>query len=68
MSLYAAADAGDLEQVTLLVEQGEDKNQVGGYAHDTALGIAAWKGYLDVVRYPYLISTQSNRTLGASQM
>ena len=51
MSLYAAAHAGDLARVTLLVEQGEDKNQVGGSYDDTALGTAAWEGYLDVVRY-----------------
>ena len=51
MSLYAAADADDLAQVTLLVEQGEEKNQVGGDCDLTALGAAAFKGYLDIVRY-----------------
>ena len=49
--MYAAAVAGDLEQVTLLVEQGEDKNQGGGGYDDTPLSIAARGGYLDVVRY-----------------
>jgi len=51
MSLYAAAEAGDLARVMLLVEQGEDKNQIGGQYNDTTLGIAALKGYLDIVRY-----------------
>ena len=51
MSLYTAANANDLTRVMLLVEQGEDKNQVGGIHGDTALGTAANGGYLDVVRY-----------------
>ena len=51
MSLYAAADAGDLARVMLLVEQGEDKNQISGGHEGTALSVAAFKGYLDVVRY-----------------
>ena len=46
MSLYAAAEAGNLARVTLLVEQGEDKNQVGGHDDNTALDIAADKGNL----------------------
>ena len=51
MSLYAAAEKGDLARVTLLVEQGGDKNQVGGQFKDTALSIAAGKGHLDIVRF-----------------
>ena len=49
--LWDAADAGNLQQVMLLVEQGEDINQVGGDNKDTALGTAALKGHLEVVRY-----------------
>jgi hypothetical protein len=51
MSLYAAANAGDLARVVLLVEQGNDKNEVGGVVEDTALGIAAQNDHLEVVRY-----------------
>ena len=51
MSLFAAAKAGDLTRVMLLVEQGEDKDQIGRHLDDTALGTAALKGHLDVVRY-----------------
>ena len=49
--LWDAADTGNLEQVTLLVEQGADINQVGGGYEGTALDIAAYKGHLEVVRY-----------------
>ena len=49
--LYDAAKRGDLKQVTLLVEQGVDKNQVGNYYETTALSVAANDGHLDVVRY-----------------
>ena len=53
MELYIAAKAGDLERVTLLVEQGEDKNQLVGsfYNKTTILSIAAKNGHLPVVRY-----------------
>ena len=51
MSLYDAALAGDLERVTQLVEQGEDKNQVGGGLLETVLSIAVDNGYLDVIQY-----------------
>ena len=51
MNLYDAATENDLARVMLLVEQGEDKNQVGEQYKDTALSIAALEGYLDVVRY-----------------
>ena len=49
--LYYAAEAGNLEQVTLLLEQGVDKNQIGGEFGDTALSAAAEHDHLDVVRY-----------------
>ena len=49
--LWDAADTGNLEQVTLLVEQGADINQIGGGYEGTALDIAAYKGHLEVVRY-----------------
>ena len=49
--LWDAADAGNLEQVVLLVEQGTDINQIGGQYNDSALGIAAYKGHLNTVRY-----------------
>ena len=51
MDLYEAAEVGDLERVSLLVEQGMDKNQVGGVLEHTSLSVAAEKGHLDVVRY-----------------
>ena len=51
MSLYDAALAGDLERVTQLVEQGEDKNQVGGGLLETVLSITADNAYLDVIQY-----------------
>ena len=49
--LYDAAEVGDLERVTLLVEQGVDKNQVGGDYGDTALSAAAVNNHLAVVQY-----------------
>ena len=49
--LYDAALAGDLERVTLLVEQGVDKNQVGGMFDDTALSAAAKNNHFAVVQY-----------------
>ena len=50
--LYDAAKAGNLEQVTLLIEQGADKNQIiGGEFERTALAVAARNDHLDVVRY-----------------
>ena len=50
MSLYDAAEAGDLARVALLVEQGADINQVGGRFKETALCIVARNGHLEVVR------------------
>ena len=52
--LYDAAEAGDLERVTLLVEQGVDKNQIcgqTGHIGDSALSAAARHGHLSVVQY-----------------
>ena len=49
--LYDAAEAGELEQVTLLVEQGVDKNQIGGKYGDTALSAAAKNNHFAVVQY-----------------
>ena len=49
--LYDAAEVGDLDRVTSLVEQGVDKNQVGGYYRDTPLSVAAENGHFMVVRY-----------------
>ena len=49
--LYDAALAGDLEHVTLLIEQGTDKNHIGGYFGDTALSAAAKNNHLSVVQY-----------------
>ena len=49
--LHDAAKAGNLERVILLVEQGADKNQVGGKFGDTALSAAAENNCLAVVRY-----------------
>ena len=53
MDLYNAARNGNLARVTLLVEQGADKNQVGGDTlwMETVLSTAAHQGHLDVVRY-----------------
>ena len=49
--LYDAAEDGDLERVTLLVEQGVDKNQVGGEYGTTALSAAAGNNHLAVVQF-----------------
>ena len=49
--LYDAAKNGNLDRVKLLVEQGMDKNQVGGHWEAPALLIAASKGHLSVVQY-----------------
>ena len=49
--LYTAAEAGDLERVTLLVEKGDDKNQVGGFDKNTTLSAAAEHNHLAVVQY-----------------
>ena len=49
--LYTAAEAGDLERVTLLVEKGDDKNQVGGFVKNTTLSAAAEHNHLAVVQY-----------------
>ena len=48
--LFDAAEAGNLERVRLLLEQGVDKNQIGGLWKETAIGIAASNGYLDIVQ------------------
>ena len=44
-------DAGDLERVQELVEQGADKEMMGGRFGWTTLIIASQYGHLDVVRY-----------------
>ena len=49
--LFDAANADNLERVKLLVEQGVDKNQVGGKFNDTALATAALQGHFDIVQY-----------------
>ena len=49
--LYYAALAGNLGRVTLLVEQGVDKNQVGGNYGDTALSAAADNNCFAVMQY-----------------
>ena len=49
--LYDAACAGDLERVILLMEQGEDKNQVDGTYRMTALYEAAENNHFAVVQY-----------------
>ena len=49
--LIDAVGKGDLQQVTLLVGQGADKNQVGGDFEETALSVAADNGHLDIVRF-----------------
>ena len=51
MRLYDAAKNGNLERVTLIVEQGADKNEIFEGRQETALCVAAEKGHLDVVRY-----------------
>ena len=49
--LYDAAKSGDLERVTVLVEQGIDKNRVGGPFIETALCVAAKNNHFAVVQY-----------------
>ena len=49
--LYDAAEVGNLERVKLLVEQGMDKNQVGGSFEHTALCIAGENNHLSVAKY-----------------
>ena len=49
--LYDDAKSGDLEQVTQLVEQGIDKNQVSGADNQTSFDIAATNNHLHVVQY-----------------
>ena len=49
--LYDAVNRGDLERVQVLVEQGADKDQTGGYAGYTPLYVASRNGHLPVVRY-----------------
>ena len=46
MDLYHAADEGDLERVHLLVEQGVDKDETGGYYGGTPLYAASRNGHL----------------------
>ena len=52
---FKAVATGDLAQVTSFVEQGEDKNQVGGsdrsWEKTTPLAIAAKYGRLGIIRY-----------------
>ena len=49
--MYNAAEEGDLERVTLLVEQGAEKDKTFGNANQTALIGAARNCHLNVVRY-----------------
>ena len=49
--LYDAAEVGDLERLILLVEQGVDKNQVGGDYDDTAVAAAAENNHFFAVQY-----------------
>ena len=49
--LYDAAKKGGLKRVKQLLEQGVDKNQVGGHFGHTSLCIAGENNHLDVVRY-----------------
>jgi ankyrin repeat protein len=49
--LYDAANDGDLERVTLLVEHGVDKNLVGGLYDQTSLSIATSNNHFAVVQY-----------------
>ena len=49
--LYDAAKDGNLERVMQLVEQGADKNQVGGKFGDSALSAATENNNLSVVRF-----------------
>ena len=49
--LYDAAKEGNLERVKLLVEQGMDKNQVGGLFRQTCLSIASQNNHLPLVQY-----------------
>jgi uncharacterized protein len=51
MNLYGAAQAGSLERVKLLVEQGEEKDDPFEVRKKTALIAAAENGHLDVVRF-----------------
>ena len=51
MSLYDAAEAGDLARVQVLVEQGAEKDETFGEMQKTALTAAAENGHLPVVRY-----------------
>ena len=52
LELYDAALVGDLERVTLLVvEQGVDKNQVGGEYGETLLSAAVGNDHFAVVQY-----------------
>ena len=46
-----AAKSGNVEQVILLIEQGVDKNQVGGKFRDTALSAAAENNCIAIVQY-----------------
>ena len=49
--LFDAVQRRNLERVRLLVEQGTDKNQIGGEFEETALSVAAYTDNLDVVRF-----------------
>ena len=63
--LYDAAEMGDLEQVTLLLQQGTDINQVGGdYEGRTALSAAADKNHLAVVQH--LVEQGADMEIGDS--
>ena len=49
--LFAAAKIGNLKQMMLLLEQGADKNQIGGYWNETALSVVSHYGHFDIVRH-----------------
>ena len=50
MDLYDAVRANNLERVTLLVEQGADKDK-GDRDGRTPLYFASWNGYFEVAQY-----------------
>ena len=71
--LYDAAKKGNLKRVTLLVEQGVDKNQTGGHYKETALTVAAGNGHgrrfaLGRLRLPrHLLYPKTNRWAGRAR-
>ena len=52
MDLHEAAEAGNLERVQMLVEQGADKDKTCRFRNNkTPLCVASCEGHIDVVRY-----------------